>query len=155
MTSRVGKEFVALEVLTAASLNLMPDGWVGYGANSANQTGINTSTDITNANVTIQAGTNRLYLILATVTVTAGAASQGWAGTIVEDSTVIGRWARTENLNNGAIQQFTGWTLATPSAGTHTYKLAVTWSSGTGSIDISGTAPAQAKIVVIDLGPTS
>jgi hypothetical protein len=58
-------------------------------------------------------------------------------------------------MGANAIQQFTGFALATPTAGSHTYKLQITLSSGTGTLDVSGTAPAQAKIVVVDLGPAN
>ena len=155
MASRTGKEFAALEVLTAANLNKLAEGWIGYASNSADQTGISGTSDITGATITVTAGTARLYLVLATVTVTTSASGLVWNGTILEDSTVIGRWARTTGMGANAIQQFTGFALATPTAGSHTYKLQITLSSGTGTLDVSGTAPAQAKIVVVDLGPAN
>lgn len=151
MSTRTAKEFVALETITAANLNRAAGGWLGYAANSSDQTSISTTNvDVNNVTVTVTVGTGRLLLVLVTATVTALANSSSYNGTIVEDSTTIGRWARTNGTAVNDIMQCSGFAITTPSAGTHTYKAVV--SATAGSIEVSGTAPAQAKIVVIDLG---
>lgn len=158
MTTRTAKEFSPLEVLTAANLNRAAGGWIGIAANSADQTGILAATDITNCSLTVTCNTNRLLLLMATVTVTIHGTVDAYNGTFLEDGSIIGRWARTSFPVNNNVLMETGWCVATPTAGTHTYKLQaqVTSSSGASpSIEVSGTSPAQAKLIVIDLGMTS
>ena len=155
MSSRTAKEFTTGEVLTAANMNKPAGGWLGYAANSSDQSGITTLTDVNNVTVTVTVGTGRLLLVMVTGLVTVTGTVSAWYGTIVEDSSTIGRWARVTGMANNDVQQFTGWTITTPSAGTHTYKAQAAVTSGAGTLEVSGTAPGQAKIVVVDLGAST
>jgi hypothetical protein len=155
MSTRTAKEFAALEVMTAANLNKAAGGWIGYAANSSDQSGITTTTDVSNATVTVTCGTARLLLIIATATVTVSGTVNDWLGTILQDGNIIGRWARVTGMSNGNVEQCTGFAIATPSAGTHIYKMQAGVTNGGGSIEVSGTSPAQAKLLVIDLGASA
>jgi alkylation response protein AidB-like acyl-CoA dehydrogenase len=155
MANRTAKEFQPLETITAANLNKSAGGWLGDATNlGADQTGITTTTDITNCTVTVTVGTARRIKIECTALVTCNNTAS-WNGTIVEDGTAIGRWGRMTSMANGESVQVGGFVTTTPSAGSHTYKMQATVTTGGGNIDVSGTGVGAARILVTDIGPAT
>lgn len=151
MATRTPHTGVALEVFTAANLAKYPKGWLGYASRTSTQSGIGTSaTDLTGLTVTVEVADSRIIKIsgyiqanpVAEATVTC---------TIVEDGTTIGRIGKGSPVN--AVQiSLSGFTIsASPTAGSHTYKLQ--GLSNTSTWDMEATSTAPAWILVEDLGP--
>lgn len=72
MAERTRHDYVAGEVLTAAQLDAMPGGWIGYLVSTSNQTGITTETNITGlSGLTVTLEANRLYRVTTEFTIEA------------------------------------------------------------------------------------
>lgn len=70
MAERERHDYVAGEVLTAAQLDAMPGGWIGYLVSSSNQTSITTEVAISGlSGLTVTLEANRLYRVSAEFTV--------------------------------------------------------------------------------------
>jgi hypothetical protein len=90
MAERERHDFVAGEVLTAARLDAMPGGWIGYLQSTSNQTGITTEVDIaglSGLNVTLEA--NRLYRVSAEFTIEAATKNERASVKIYKDTDLI------------------------------------------------------------------
>lgn len=165
MASRDAKLWAVLEEVTAANLNKEPGGWIGYAATTSDQTGLTGSgNDILSLDVNVH--TNRLLLCMCEGHVQQVSSSAAWSGEIVEGGSTIGRWGRQPDIGatawgvqsaiSNVVHQSSGFALRIdPSNGTHTFKMQVSRQSGSGTLTVSGSSPAEAKIVVIDLGPSS
>ena len=151
MVSRAAADWEALEEASAAKLDKAAGGWLGYEANSADQTGITTSVALTGLSVTVTANTSRRLLILATGSV--GCTATGYfRGRIRRDGSNIGTWISEDAAAALSRTSATGFALDAPSAGSHDYDLTLGRTSGTATLDVIGTSPENAKILVIDLG---
>jgi len=72
MAERTRHDYVAGEVLTAAQLDAMPGGWIGYLVSTSNQTGITTETNISGlSSLTVTLEANRLYRVTTEFTIEA------------------------------------------------------------------------------------
>lgn len=152
------------EVFSAADAKSIPGGWIGYAEVTANQTLTNTAveTDLTGLSVTVTVGASRKIRIRAQGIVSRTVADGVTIGRIKEGSTELGRWsqhapsAATEfDAAAGDAVSSPGGVFATPSAGSHTYKLTLQRFSGTGNVVLNAAAGSQASITVEDLGPAS
>lgn len=159
-TSYVGTENVG-DVLTKANFDKLPGGWLGYAEVTTAQTGITTVTDLTNLTVTVTVGTNRKIRITGCSVVSRTVGDGIVVGSIQEGATELGRWcqmfpgaATFENACGSVVSSPAG-AFATPSAGSHTYKLTLTRNSGTGTVGINPVGTDAAWILVEDIGPAS
>lgn len=141
---------VAGEVLTAANVNRLPGGWIGYAQVTASQTGIGSAaTDVTGLTVAVTVGASRRIAIRAQ----AGAQQQTETAlaefNIYEDTTRLTRHPVT--IAAGLFDMMSPSVVLTPAAGAHTYKIVAHTAAGTLDILASGDWPAY--ILVEDLGP--
>jgi len=152
MPTRTPHTGVAGEVLTAANLAKYPKGRLGYAEVTSNQSGIGaTPTDLTGLTLTVTVPADRLVRVSGyTQVFTAGAVYA--AVTMLEDGVDIGRVGRTAP-GTGESTTVSAFTLVTPSAGSHTYKLQGESSSSTFTLEASASLPAW--ILVEDIGPSS
>src|SRR6266700_2865661 len=105
MTSRVAYPGTAVtnDVLTAANVNNLPGGWIGYAEVTANQTGITTEVDLTGLSQAVTVNTSRririsLYIPRAASSVSADrilitiyeGATQLQSNTVTCDATSLG-----------------------------------------------------------------
>ncbi len=152
MATRTAKVWTALDVATAADLNKLAGGWIGYAQNSVDQTGITGTVDVTSCTVTTTVGTSRYIKISGWAHVTTVGTCTYYIE-IHQDGVAVGRIARetaivtaTTTLMNGSAM------VVAPSAGSHTYKLVAVLSSGTSLTIEGGTTVASATILVEDCG---
>jgi hypothetical protein len=152
MPTRTPHTGVAGEVLTAANLAKYPKGWLGYAEVTSSQTGIGTTpTDITGATLTVTVPADRLIKIEARTQIYSSSAVYG-AIIFIEDGATIGRAGRVL-LEAGEAKTISGFSVRTPAAGSHTYKLQGESSASTITNSADGTYPLI--LVVQDIGPAS
>ena len=132
-------------------MNQLPQGLLGYAPVTANQTGITTAVDITNATTTVTVVAGRRLRISAEV---------GWFSSVADD---VGRLTI---MQDGAAIQTRSWpqrpagwgitamasVVIQPSAGSHIYKLQFARDTGTGTITIQAGATNPTYILVEDIG---
>jgi hypothetical protein len=144
--------FVTDEVVTAAKMNLLPKGVLGYAEVTANQVTISTVTDLTGLSVTVSVASGHRIKITAggdtSITDTAGVA----LAQIKESGTVLGRWARWEARSTNQQMSSQRSVVLAPSVGSHTYKLTLERAAGTGTVGLVAGAGNPAFILVEDIG---
>jgi len=143
------------EVATSANMNKLPRGWTWRAYNGAAQTISTTgaSVDLTGVTTSVDVVANRLYLILASASLTAGVGTTSWIGEIIQDSTVIGRWGRESQMPAYSVRKSAGWAFATfASAATVTFKMAINTDV---VVIVSGGGVNTAEITVVDIGSTT
>lgn len=139
------------DVYTASNHSRMPGGWIGYAEVTANQTGITAETDLTGLTVTVTVNTSRRIMVSAFVQVTR---------TVADGSTNLFIKEGAAHLQEADPDAETLWPVAvsvvlTPSAGSHTYKLALARGTGTGTVGITADTGRPNYIYVTDVGPAS
>lgn len=141
---------VSGEVLTAANVNKIPGGWIGYATNTAAQTGVGTTaTDLTNLTVTVTVDTSRRIRITGYVPI-----QQRTSAALSEVDIHEGATRLARHFASVAADQFDTMTpsvILTPTAGSHTYNLKMVTSAGT--VDTVYGTDTIAFILVEDLGP--
>jgi hypothetical protein len=123
-----------------------PRGVLGVAQATANQTGITSETALTGLSVAVTAGTSRRIRISAIIRVTTSVGSSVDLR-IKEGATVLQQ--ATANVVAGAIWSMTAFVVLTPSAGSHTYNLAL---AGTGATDLLASSTFPATILIEDIG---
>ena len=145
---------VAGEVLTAANVNKLPGGWIGYNEVTANQATITTVVDLTSLTVTVTVGASRRIRVSSQCPFFSSVAGDYVSLQIVEGATVL------QDLSEAMSSALSGHRLAaivvlTPTTGSHTYKLRASRASGTGSVTMAAAATSPAFILVEDMGPAA
>lgn len=151
-TAYVGTENSG-DVLTKANFDKLPGGWIGYAETTSSQSGISAVTDLTSLSVTVTVGSNRRIRITGQADVTRTVASDLIVGRIKESTTNLGIWYAAATIGTFNVGQ--AGCVITPTAGSHTYKLTLERSSGTGTCGVNGAAGEPNWILVEDLGPAS
>lgn len=139
------------DVLTSANFTKLPGGWIGYAEVTANQTGITTVTDLTGLSVAVTAGTNRRLKITGSIRVTRTVADGYTTLYIRESSTNLNFGVTLSTLDFFCVAM----AVITPTAGSHTYKLSLERTTGTGTVGIAAAAANPNFILVEDIGPSS
>ncbi len=140
---------------TPAPTNSAPSSTLGYAEVTTSQTGISTITDLTGLSVTVTVPGGRRIKITGKANVNGSIASNTPQLTIREGSTQL-QAAQIQNSStagNGTILE--GEVVLTPSAGTHTYKLSLELSAGTGTVGMAAAATFPSFILVEDITPAS
>lgn len=145
----------ALTITESQISDLLHVGALGYAEVTSGQTGISTETDLTSLSVTVDVPANRRIRI----TGHCGTQQQTSTGTVVarikESTTNLGRFGLATLAANAFYLCDGSVVLVAPSAGSHTYKLALQTTAGT--VDMladSTTTHGPAYILVEDLGPS-
>lgn len=150
-TAYVGTQSVG-DVLTSANFSKLPGGWIGdTQITSSSQTGITAEVDVTGLSVTVTVNTNRRIKIWAYVPVNPSTSTTRGSIRIKESTTQLTR--ADFHANAAATMALAAMVTLTPTAGSHTYKVAVAAPSGT--IDVSPSTTAPAIIYVSDEGPAT
>lgn len=154
MAARTRTDFVAGQTLTAAQMDALPAGWLGYLVSQSNQTGITTEADITNLStlsVTLEA--NRLYRVWAELTIESTIADERatvriYKGSDLQVQRPFGMPSypsTTTRLGVHVSRVFTS------TAGTYTFKVSLE-REYLGSLSVKANSDAPALLVVEDLG---
>lgn len=140
------------DVITAANLNNVAGGWIGLGVTTSDQTGITSETDLTDLAVTINTEGNRV-LLFSFVTRVARTVNDGQTIVRFKESTTTLQSAVLTPASASAGDTVSAFYFASPSAGSHTYKLTLQQSSGTGTSGITANANTPSYLLVQDVGP--
>lgn len=147
------------ETVTAALLNshlrdqllFINDRDLGYASRTSDQTLITAEVDLTSLSVAVTVDTSRRVRVTADLMVTSTVATDHVAAYIKEGSTYLQqRQVSIGRANSGESLQMS--VILTPSAGAHTYKLALARVAGTGNVSSLAAATYPASIYVEDLG---
>lgn len=146
---------VAGEVLTAANVNRVPGGWIGYNEVTASQGSIGaTEVALTTLTVTVTVGTSRRIRISAE-TMFATTVAQDVAELRIKEGTTVLQARPRKIMAASQSETISASVVLTPSAGSHTYYLAAILASGSGTITSAASATQPASILVEDIGPAS
>lgn len=139
------------DILTSANFTKLPGGWIGYAEVTANQTGITTITDLTSLSVAVTVGSSRRIKISAASRLTR---------TVADGYTTLYIREGSTKLSYGLILSTLDFSMAasvilTPTSGSHTYKLSLERTTGTGTTGIDAGTDHPTYILVEDIGPAS
>jgi hypothetical protein len=153
---------------TYQRLNDSSRGWCGFARNSGSQSlgavTISTGYDLDDTDVSFTWHSNRMVVCLGHVTVTCTGSNAGARVSlqIIEGGTEIGRSGGTcvttaggTAVGSNGPATLSGWALQNaPSNISHTYhlQLYVHEIYGTPTLSISGSSPAWAELMVLDMG---
>ncbi len=145
---------VAGEVLTAANVNKLPGGWIGYAEVTSSQGSIVSETDITSLTVTVTVGASRRIRVSYRGALATTIAGDTAASYIKEGATTL---QSTHDVHMPTTAAFAAETsvVLTPTGGSHTYKIASLRATGTGTIQHTATTATPSYIVVEDIGPAT
>lgn len=136
--------------------NSLPGGWIGFVEVTANQGSITTLTDLTGLSQAVTVNSNRKIRVSFNVSrVSSTVTGDAWKFHIREGSTTL---ATSQSDIAGATIASGGgamfWT-GNPSSGSHTYKMSLERTAGTGTITMAASATEPAQLLIEDIGPSS
>lgn len=137
--------------LTAAQMNDISQGSVGYAAVTATQGSITTFVDLTSLTVTVTMVAGRRLRIKAFAHVQSTVANDIIGLRILEDGSQIVQGNISSPVANWGVGA-NAEIVRTPAAGSHTWKLQCGRDTGTGTISMAATATIPAFILVEDIG---
>lgn len=143
---------VAGEVLTAANMNKISGGWIGYNEVTTGQGGITTTVDLTGLTVTVTVNSSRRLRITSHTLVASTVGGDIVSLSIVEDGTTvsIGQLAASTSATTCSVSA-----VRTPVTGSHIYKLALGRAAGSGTLATTASTSVPAFILVEDIGPAT
>lgn len=141
------------DVVTAALIDRLPGGWIGYAEVTANQGSVTAEVDLTSLTLSVTVNTNRRIRITGKVQITSTVAGDGSKLRIKESTTTLNA-ADNATISGGGGVFIQAVAVITPTAGAHTFKLSLT-RSGTGTVTMNASATEPAFILVEDIGPAS
>lgn len=149
--TRIGHFVIEDITPTPAASTGAPSSTLAYAEVTSGQTGITTVTDLTGLAATVTVPAGRRLRISAKAAVNGSVASNTAALQIQEGATVLQniQIQNSTTAGNGTTQ--TGDVIVTPSAGTHTYKLTLQLSAGSGTVGMAAAATFPAYILIEDI----
>lgn len=145
-------EIITGELVSAAGLNSLPGGVLGYAQVTSNQGSITSEVDLTGLSVTVDVAATRRIRVSAHALWTSDTTNDG-VGMEIKESTTRLQALRGIIALGGESVTLHGATVLTPSSGSHTYKLTGLRVSGSGTTQMTASATVPAFILVEDLGP--
>lgn len=138
----------AAPAVTAAT----PLGTLGVARVETSQTPITTKVDLTGLSVAVTVGTGRRIKITGSIGVVSTVADDAIRVSIQEGATILQLRDVVHRNNNATVLEMEPWVTLTPSAGSHTYKLALERLQGTGDVTMNAGATFPALLLVEDIG---
>ena len=150
--------YIAGDVLTAANLNLLPGGKMGYAEVTADQSTITTVADLTSLTVTWTAVAARRYRLTFEGSLeTSSAPSVNTVYITNSSNTAVATraFSLAANASAGETPQWVGATVTlTGLSGSVTYKVRAAYTpDSVGSLTLKASATAPAYFLVEDIGP--
>lgn len=142
--------FSAGAILTAAQMNRLPWGIVGYASKTTSQTGILAEADVTGLSVTWTAVSTRYYRTSVFIPYVAQATSAGYPAVKITDGSNSLKQSGTFLFDAGQIAPASVSFVETGISGSVTRKIRATTNAGTMEVTCAATYPAF--ILVEDLG---
>lgn len=146
------RTFVAGAVLTAAQVNDISQGTLGYAQAVANQTTITTVVDVTSCTTTVTVVAGRRVRITGELIAGSTVGTDIGRMSIKEGATLLQFCDAPLSIGGGSGNKFIANVILQPSAAAHTYKLTMERTVGTGSITVVAGATFPAYIHVEDVG---
>jgi hypothetical protein len=143
-------DFFSGDVLTASQQNRFPRGVMGYAKSTADASIGSTTADVSGMSVTFTAVANRLYRATFECFYSVNAASQNQFFITDGSNTMVDQIYQDSNL---LFCPMTLIYIFTTTAGSKTYKVRATTSTGTMTIYGATAANRSYSFVVEDLGP--
>lgn len=134
-----------------STIDALPAGYLGYSIVTTNQGPISTETALTGLSLTVSLNASRLIRVIGEVRTSATSAANRIGLRIKEGGTVLQQANHYSDVASQVIGPLTCSTLLTPTAGSHTYNLAMV-SIDTGTIQLEAGATLPAFILLEDLG---
>ena len=141
--------FIPDEVVTAAKMNSLPKGVLGYVERTTNQGPIAAGgVDLTGLTLTVNVTASRLLRVTAALGFTAVTANDHIGLRLMEGATVLTQWSEQWDASPTRPRTIAAVHFITPTAGSHTYKLNadVTITAGGPTLAANATRPAQFAI---------
>ena len=142
--------FTAGNILTAAQMNRLPWGIMGYAQATANQAGITTAVDLTGISVTFTAASTRYYRTTFYTFSVVQATSNSFPEIRITDGSNVQKQSGVFLLNAGAQAPYSISVVETGLSGSITRKARATVPAGSMTVAASSTSPMF--IVVEDIG---
>lgn len=127
---------------------------LGLATVTANQEGITTVTDLTGLTVTVTVGANRYIRISFEGEFDRSVVDGTSQVILMEGGTALQTFGYQPNIANENMTVGGSLVIDSPSAGSHTYKLTLTNSTGTGNSDLFASSTIPAQLWVEDIGPS-
>jgi hypothetical protein len=142
------------EVLTAAHVNDLPGGWLGYVEATSSQSGVTSEVDLTGITVTVTVGTSRRIKITFYSPRAGSANSSEYSRfTLKEGGTQLQTRTLSTEFGGQYDQGGTMEWVGTPTGGSHTYKVTFQRLTGSGNHTAVAGATEPMWLLVEDLGP--
>lgn len=146
-------EIVTGELISAAELNSLPGGVLGYATRSTNHTGIASEFDLPGLSVAVTVAADRRIRITGHVLVRQRTSAGLVIGQIKESTTLFGRYGIAQLATDEFNQFDASAVVVSPSEGAHTYKLTLQTDAGT--VDTDATSARPHFILVEDIGSSA
>jgi hypothetical protein len=139
---------------SVTALQLSSGKLMGYAEDPNLRSGVTTTFDVPGCEIVFDAIAGRYYRLSGHVNISSAVATPGFLGIFTEGGTEIGRFGQ-DNLWGAAgdVTVFEGSKTRTFSAGSHTVKLTVQRTAGSGDFDINGDDDPS-WILIEDIGPS-
>lgn len=157
ITMRAGATFPAFILVeditgTPSPAGIMPTSQtLAYSEVTTTQSGISTVADLTGLAATISVPSARRIKITGKIAANGTVASSTAALSIKEGATILQNVQIQNSTTAGNGTTLEGEVIITPSAGTHTYKLTLELSAGTGTVGMAAGATFPAFILIEDV----
>ncbi len=155
LLSTPGRPYLLVEDITGVSLPVgvsgLPSSTLAYSPQTANLTGFSADTDLPGSTATITVPAGRRLKITGRVAITSPSVANAEYVVWIREDGVNKQHTVQRNINIGDAMNLHVEYVTTPSAGTHTYKLGVQRTAGTGSANTSIAGDRQGYILVEDI----
>lgn len=156
MATRTATNFTAGNTLTAAQMDGLHGGWLGYASVTSGQTGLSSETALTGLSVTVTVSADRLIKVTGFGRTSRTVADGVTIGNIQQDGVTVGRWAHHSPDAASEMASQVGFVLLNDlAAGSYTFRLTLQRFSGTGTVGLDAASSGPAYILVEDIGPAS
>ena len=146
-------DFVAGEIVTAAKMNQIPKGVLGYAFRTSNITGLSGGpVDLPDLSVQVTVPAGRLLRVVGYVHAWTGPTQGEEANLQVREGEDRFQNKRLIAAKNGVVEGGAVQVLIRPSAGPHTYKLSFLQVAGTSNWTAHAASVGPAYILVEDIG---
>jgi hypothetical protein len=142
------------DIFTAARLNEIGPGVIGYAQVTADQTGITTAVDLTGLTLTLTPAASRIIVIEWHVEVQITASSSGdiFNVLLLKDGTQKAVTGMPFNVSSEIATLSGVYVDVAPTNASHTYKLQGARQAGTGTYKVRGSATETSTLLVSDMG---
>lgn len=142
------------DILTAANVNKLPGGWVGYVEKTSDQGSITSEADVTSLTLTLTLVSGRRYEVSAYLDVSIDTGARTANVAIYDGASRIQR-AREVIAVAGDSTHMTPVTTLDGDGSSHTVKVTAQVQGGSGTMTVNAASDRPSHLLIKDVGPTS